>query len=94
VRAWTDYPILPLGDESGKAAPIREVRVLGWDGNKYAAVEVEGLVVSLKRGYLYSIPGRYNLEGTGWTGEDGRAYADAPTLTGIPLGMPEDYISC
>lgn len=40
ITCWTDYPILALGDASGKPAPIRQVRVLSYDQNKYAKVIV------------------------------------------------------
>jgi hypothetical protein len=56
--AWTDYPITELGDTSGEIAPIRSVSVVGWDGDKYATVIVEGIRTEIKRGYLYAAPGR------------------------------------
>jgi hypothetical protein len=58
MRAWTDYPILP--EEAGKLAPIREVRVLSYDGDKYREVLVDGFEapVSIKRGYIYAKPCR------------------------------------
>ena len=57
---WTDYPMVALGDEPLKPAPIRRVRVLGYDGNKYANIQVLGTEVFdwIKCGYLYSQPGR------------------------------------
>lgn len=58
MKAWTDYPIVELGDASGVYAPIREVDVISWDGDKYATVIVEGLTVEFKAGYLYKKPGR------------------------------------
>lgn len=60
---WTDYPILALGDVPGVQAPVRRVRVLSYDGNKYATVAVmpdETIRDSIKAGYLYSQPGRLN----------------------------------
>ena len=58
VRAYTDYPILALGDIGGKEAPIRECRVLSYDGNKYCKVEVGGVIETIKSGYLYTKAGR------------------------------------
>jgi hypothetical protein len=58
---WTDYPILPLGDKSGQEAPVRQVKVLAYDHNKYVMVEVigNGVITSFKAGYLYSKKGKY-----------------------------------
>jgi len=58
MKAYTDYPIVQLGDIAGQPAPIREIDVLGYDGNKYATIEVEGLVTEIKLGYCYTKPGR------------------------------------
>lgn len=58
MKCYTDYPMTHLGDESGVEAPIREIQVHGWDGNKYAYVTVEGTVTSIKCGYIYPIPAR------------------------------------
>ena len=58
MRAWTDYPILALGDASGVEAPIRECIILDYDGNKYCRVRVGTRVAAFKRFYLYTKPGR------------------------------------
>ena len=57
---WTDYPILELGDEPGKEAPIRECLVERSPSphSKYVEVIVGGVKTEIKRGYLYSRPGR------------------------------------
>jgi hypothetical protein len=60
IKAFTDYPILELGDVAQQEARIRECEVLTWDRNKYAHVLVEGIVVSFKAGYLYAKPGRFD----------------------------------
>jgi len=57
-QAWTDYPIEELGDASGYAAEVRPCTVLGFDGDKYLTVEVEGVVTKLKCGYVYQRKGR------------------------------------
>jgi hypothetical protein len=59
MTAWTDYPFEWLGDEPNKPAPIREVEVLRYDGDKYCRVRVAGGVDEIKSGYLYQAPGRY-----------------------------------
>ena len=56
--AWTDYPILALGDESGKEAPIRQCTVLAYDRDKYCYVEVDGVPELIKHCYIYVKPGR------------------------------------
>ena len=58
MKAWTDYPILDLGDKSGQEAPIRRVEILSYDRDKYCRIEVEGIIDLVKRGYLYRNPGR------------------------------------
>lgn len=57
---WTDYPILELGDELGKEAPIRECIIAQSPSphSKYVEVTVGGVRTEIKRGYLYSRPGR------------------------------------
>lgn len=58
MKAWTDYPIVELGDTPGQAAPIRECKALGYDGDKYVSVGVGGIETSFEAGYLYKEPGR------------------------------------
>jgi hypothetical protein len=58
MNAFTDYPITALGDEPRKPAPIRECRVLSYDGDKYCVVDVAGRREEIKAGYLYARPGR------------------------------------
>jgi hypothetical protein len=59
IVAYTDYPFVELGDTAGKIAPIREVTMLLYDGDKYVSVIVEGKMLSVKAGYLYTTPVRY-----------------------------------
>ena len=56
MRAYTDYPILELGDIAGEEAPIREVKILYYDGDKRCKVIVQGLEEEIKTGYLYTDP--------------------------------------
>jgi hypothetical protein len=58
TQFYTDYPFVELGDEPGKKAPIREVSLIGFDGDKYVDVLVEGKVSSTKYGYIYMEPKR------------------------------------
>ena len=58
MHAFTDYPLVELGDEEGKIAPIRRVEPISYDGDKYVRVRFEGRVYSFKAGYLYAVPGR------------------------------------
>lgn len=58
MKAFTDYPIVELGDIAGEEAPVREVEILSYDGNKYCEVLVEGVILEIKSGYLYLEPGR------------------------------------
>lgn len=54
--AWTDYPFKRLGDES--PAPVRECKVIRFDGDKYVTIVVEGAEETIKRCYVYIAPGR------------------------------------
>lgn len=58
MKAYTDYPILELGDLAYEIAPIRECEVLSYDGDKYCRVVVGGIETEIKRGYLYIEAGR------------------------------------
>jgi len=62
MQAWTDYPMLHLGDEPEKEAPIREVEVICYDTDKYVIVKLaeNDEQVSFKRFYLYTQPVRYD----------------------------------
>lgn len=58
--AFTDMPFSELGDPPSTPAPIRQVEVLAYDGDKYATVRTDGHILEVKVGYLYAIPGRCN----------------------------------
>lgn len=58
MKAWTDYPFTELGDIEGQEAPIRPVKVLDYDGDKYVTVECQGVRKSIKAGYCYMHLGR------------------------------------
>lgn len=61
MKAWTDYPFEQLGDEPYKEAPVREVKIISYDGNKYCKVKIKGFryALEVKSGYLYQTEGRY-----------------------------------
>ena len=59
MQLWTDYPILELGDAPKSLAPIREVRLVRYDGDKYATIEVNSVITTIKAGYLYISEGRF-----------------------------------
>lgn len=56
MKAYTDYPFEFLGDVAGEEAPIREVEVLFYDGDKRLTIRVEGVTTQVKRGYVYKTP--------------------------------------
>lgn len=54
ISCWTDYPFEQLGDVAGELAPLRQVTIFHYDGNKMAGVESKcGAVEWIKAGYLY-----------------------------------------
>lgn len=57
-KFYTDYPFVILGDVAYTKAPIREIKVIDYDGNKYCNIEVNGIKTSIKIGYIYKTPGR------------------------------------
>ena len=59
MKAWTDYPFAHLQDEAGKKAPVREIEVLSYDGDKYCRVRVCGHEDEIKAGYIYQREGRF-----------------------------------
>jgi hypothetical protein len=59
ISGYTDYPMLGLGDLPNKEAPIRHIKILDFDHNKYALVQTDcGHMESIKAGYIYSSPHR------------------------------------
>lgn len=59
MQAFTDYPFRALGDKEFIPAPIREVTILSYDGDKYCRVAVGNIERSIKAGYLYKESGRH-----------------------------------
>lgn len=58
MKAFTDYPIIELGDKSNKIARIRIVKIISYDGDKYCTVKVANIIKEIKVGYLYLNKGR------------------------------------
>lgn len=58
MKAWTDYPFIGLGDNEGQEAPVREIEVLSYDGDKYCRIKVCGIDEEIKSGYIYQREGR------------------------------------
>lgn len=60
--AYTDYPFTELGDTPGEEAPVRKVKVLSYDDDKYCRIKVDDndiqTITEIKAGYLYQTPGR------------------------------------
>lgn len=63
ARYWTDYPLLHLGDKPNEPAPVRQVTVIGYDGDKCCDVLVGTVELQLKCGYLYTKPQRMTSNG-------------------------------
>ena len=57
MKVFTDYPFDNI-DEPYKEAPIREVVIVAYDGNKYCEVKFGEVYQDVKRGYLYKTPCR------------------------------------
>ena len=56
--AYTDYPIPELGDKFYTKAPMRECRVLSYDGENYCEVFVEEKKEVIKSSKIYATPSR------------------------------------
>lgn len=52
-KYYTDYSFVELGDTPNQEAPIREVSIVKYDGNKYCDILVEGRSFNIKMGYIY-----------------------------------------
>lgn len=62
---YTDYPLEALGDEPGKAAPLRRCEVLAWDRDKYVRVRVGTIEAVIKAGYVYQ---KLSVDPKAWEG--------------------------
>ena len=59
---WTDYPMCDLCDKNYEPAPIREIKIIEYDGSLYCLIKVVGTkyIQWIKSGYIYKEPGRHN----------------------------------
>ena len=62
IKAYTDAPILGI-DKNGELAPIREVKIIAYDGDKYCKIEFTDsrnrlTRTDIKSGYIYKRYGR------------------------------------
>ncbi len=58
LYGWTDYPFEELGDIPYQKAPVRAIKIDGYDRDKYVSGICGGRRVLLKLGYVYKRPGR------------------------------------
>ena len=58
MKAWTDYPFISLGDTAGQEAPVREIEVLSYDGDKYCRIKIGDEEDEIKAAYIYQRAGR------------------------------------
>ena len=56
---WTDYPIEALGDNPRTMASMRPCKLLSYDQDKYVWIEVGGVRIEIKVGYVYLEPRSY-----------------------------------
>ena len=68
MDAYTDYPFTDFGDVAGKAAPVRAIKVLSYDGDKYVTVTVTEpgyynpkYTTEIKAGYVYANRASYDF---------------------------------
>lgn len=71
LQYYTDYPIIKFGDKPGRLAPMREIEILSYDGNKYCTVKVipsifeknkKPVKETIKSGYIYKNINRRQLK--------------------------------
>lgn len=53
LYGFTDYPFTELGDVAYAYAPLRSVKAIGFDGDKYITAIVAGRQVSFKYAYFF-----------------------------------------
>ena len=60
MKVWTDYPFRE-SDIPGREAPVRKVRVISYDGDKYVKIRWRGEIADIKFGYIYPRSMRWRL---------------------------------
>ena len=84
---YTDYPFVFLGDEPCKEAPVRPIKLVSYDQDKYVEINVLGHITSIKAGYVYPVEVRicdkeYNRIRRMW-------YSERNTFRKILDSLPE-----
>lgn len=59
MKYYTDYPLIELGDVAGFQAPIREIEILQYDGDKHCKVKHDETEEWIKTGYIYTEKRRF-----------------------------------
>jgi hypothetical protein len=61
---YTDYPFVELGDIECEKAPIRSLKILEYDGDKYCLVDLlpVGRIFWVKTGYIYRDERRHSCK--------------------------------
>ena len=60
MKVFTDYPFEELNDTTGQSAPLREMTLLQYDGDKYCKLQFENIQLECKSGYIYVFKKRTN----------------------------------
>lgn len=58
MKAYTDHPFYFLGDTKDQLAPVREIKVLSWDRDKYCKIKVSGRMTEIRAAFIYQHEGR------------------------------------
>jgi len=58
MKAYTDHPFYFLGDTKDQLAPVREIKVLSWDRDKYCKIKVSGRTDEIRAAFIYQHEGR------------------------------------
>jgi hypothetical protein len=57
---YTDYPFDFLGDMPGEKAPVRAIKLVSYDQDKYVKITVDGQPAEIKSGYIWREPVSYD----------------------------------
>ena len=64
--AWTDYPLLELGDAPFEFAPMRKIRIESWNMDKRLYVKYNGVTYDVHRSYVYTNPKTKQVWNPAW----------------------------
>ena len=62
MEYYTDHPFTSLGDTENCIAPIRRIKLIQYDGDKYCKVAYGSAEEWIKTGYIYKDRRRFNPE--------------------------------